>query len=163
MSGDEEDDWWEAQDQLEEFKKAGKVPASEYVPVPMSGKTPAPKAWKYEKPGKDMKVMDVLHNIGTIETQVESWIARVPSNSPFYTEAVLLMRRLVELRKQQVKTINTLVKERTTLILEKNDQQVFLDSLAQAEKEGRLSWTGMYFATSPVRLLAEGRVVTLDD
>lgn len=163
MSGDEEDIWWEAQDQMEEIKN-NKVPASEFEPAPMGGKKPGHKFWHWKPPGKpEGKVMDALNNIGAIEEKAEDWIKRIPNlNSPFMLEGILLMRRLIELHKQQVSTIHNMVEDRKSMVKEMSDQKMFLDSLAQAEKEGRLSWTGMCFS-SPVRLLAEGRVVTLDD
>lgn len=163
MSENNDDIWWETQDQMEEMKNAGKVPASEYEPVPKAGMGVMKKSWYYKKPEVPTNVDIALNGGVSLEDMVDSWIRRVPSNSTFYAEAILIMMQLLARHNQDVMYIQELNDTCDKLNKEHKDQKVFLDSLAQAEKEGRLSWTGIYFATSPVRLLAEGRVVTLDD
>jgi hypothetical protein len=162
MSGDEEDIWWEAQDQMEELKKGSKTHASEFEKEPMSGMGKWTKG--YYKAPEILTYADVaLEGAVGLKEMVDSWISRVPSNTPFFTEGILIMQQLMARHAVDQTYIKELNDTCDKLNKEHKDQKVFLDSLAQAEKEGRLSWTGVYFATSPVRLLAEGRVVTLDD
>lgn len=159
-SNDEYDDWWEHQDDIE-TEPPKKVPPGEYTKPSISG------LGKYQKEKteswKNLTKAEMAVEFGAVPARIQDWIRRVPNNTPFLTEAIVLMTKLVDWDLKQDQVIDELFQRVSELEKELAEKAEFLDSLAQAEKEGRLSWTGMVFATSPVRLLASGRVVKIDD